>query len=185
MLRVTALMSIGLAIAAFIPSADAADNGIYIGAAVSQASVDVDLSNGSTLVPIDGDNTRFKVIAGIRPLDWLAFEVNYVDFGTIDGNAGATSGSYNLKGFDAFAVGLFEIALVDLYGKVGMVRWDQQASISNINLPAYDDSGTDPVYGVGVQLHFGSLSARLEYEMFDIEGSDANMVSLGLTWTFL
>src|SRR5262245_17906250 len=167
MLRTTALLSIGLAVVALTPSAEAADNGIYLGAAISQTSVEADLSNGSSLVSIDDENTRFKVIAGIRPLDWLAFEVNYVDFGTIDGSSGATSGSYSLKGFDVFAVGLFEIGLVDIYAKAGMVRWDQSASLSNVNLPSFDDDGFDPAYGAGVQLHFGSLAARLEYETFD------------------
>ena len=183
MLRASALISIG--ILATVPIAHAADNGIYIGAAVSQASVDVDLNSGATQLPIDGDNTKFKVIAGVRPLDWLAFEVNYVDFGSIDGASAGVSGDYKLKGFDVFALGLFEIGLVDFYGKAGVIKLDQEASISNVNLPAYDDDGFDPAYGVGLQVHFGSIGARLEYEIFDIEDTDASLISLGVTWTFL
>jgi hypothetical protein len=182
MLRAIAVASIGLAA---LSTAQAADNGFYLGAAVSQASIDVDLGAGPAQIPLDDDNTKFKVIAGIRPLDWLAFEVNYVDFGSIEGTAGAISGEYKLKGFDAFALGLFEIGLVDIYGKAGVVRWDQELRISNISIPAFEDDGFDPAYGVGLQLHFGSIGARLEYEMFDIEDVDASLISLGLTWTFL
>jgi hypothetical protein len=185
MVRAIALLSIGFAAAFTFSSARAADNGVYLGAAISQASVEVDLRNASTLVPIDGDNTKFKVIAGIRPLDWFAVEVNYVDFGSIEGVAGSTRGEYRLKGFDAFAIGLFEVGLIDIYGKAGVVRWDQKATISNINLPAFDDNGFDPAYGVGVGVHFGSLGARLEYERFDAGDANTSLISLGLTWTFL
>jgi hypothetical protein len=183
MLRALAVVSIGFA--AFVSTVQAADNGVYLGAAVSQASVDVDLGSGPTQIPIDDEDTKFKLIAGFRPLDWLAFEVNYVDFGTIEGTAGGISGEYKLKGIDAFALGLFEIGLVDIYGKAGVIKWDQEVSISNVNIPAFDDDGFDPAYGVGLQVHFGSIGARLEYEMFDIGDADASMISLGLTWTFL
>ena len=185
MVRAVALLSIGIAAAAALSPAHAADNGVYLGAAISQASVEVDLRNTSTLVRVDDDNTKFKIIAGIRPLDWLAFEVNYVDFGSIEGTSGTTGGEYKLKGVDAFAVGLFEVGLVDIYGKAGVVRWDQEASISNINLPAFDDDGFDLAYGAGLQVHFGSIGARLEYEKFDIGDADASLISLGVTWTFL
>ena len=30
------------------------------------------------------DDSSFKVIAGFRPLDWLAFEANYIDLGSDD-----------------------------------------------------------------------------------------------------
>jgi hypothetical protein len=49
-----------------------------------------------------------------------------------------------------------------------------------------DDDGTDLAYGVGVGLGFGSLGARLEYERFEIDDADTvDMISLGVTWTFL
>ncbi|HYM35064.1 MAG TPA: outer membrane beta-barrel protein [Steroidobacteraceae bacterium] len=164
-------------------SAFAADHGVYLGAAVSEASVDVNLSSGTSRVPIDGKNTKFKVIGGVRPLDWLAFEVNYVDFGSIDNTVARTRGEFKLKGLDAMALGIFEIAIVDLYAKGGVVRWDQTASLSNVRISS--DTGYDMAYGGGVQLHFGSLSARAEYEKFNIQSTNTRMISVGLTWTFL
>lgn len=180
MLRVLAI-SLALSLAA--ATASAADHGIYLGAAVSQSKVDFD-NNASRF---NGNDTKFKVIAGVRALNWLAAEVNYVDFGTVTGPVTpATNGEYRLKGFDGFAVGLWEIGLVDFYAKGGVVRFDRSIRINNINIPNSDDTGFEPAYGGGIQVHVGSLSVRGEYEKFDI-GSDTkvDLISVGVTWTFL
>jgi hypothetical protein len=175
MLRITAVLLVGLFVSTF---AAAADNGIYLGAAISQSRVDFDINNVSG----DGDNTKYKLIAGIRPLDWIAVEVNYVDFGTVDSPAV----KQKLKGYDAFAVGLFEIAIVDIYAKIGLISWDQNIDFANVASIDQSDSGTDAAYGAGVQVHLGSLSLRGEYEKFDIGSStNAELISIGLTWTFL
>src|SRR5262245_32874919 len=56
-----------------------ADNGLYIGAATSNVSSDYDVP-GSFFPP--DDDRGFKLIGGFRPLDSLAIEANYADFGT-------------------------------------------------------------------------------------------------------
>jgi hypothetical protein len=134
MLRITAVLLVGLFVSTF---AAAADNGIYLGAAVSQSRVDFDINN------VSGDG-------------------------------------------DAFAVGLFEIAIVDIYAKIGLISWDQNIDFANVASIDQSDSGTDAAYGAGVQVHLGSLSLRGEYEKFDIGSStNAELISIGLTWTFL
>jgi Outer membrane protein beta-barrel domain len=181
MLRVIVVLISGLL---FFSAALAADNGIYLGVGVSQSSVDVDYGSGAGAIALDGEDTKYKVIVGVRPLDWLAFEANYVDFGSIETPPGvATPGEFKLTGFDAFAIGLFEIGLVDFYAKAGVIAWDQNASIANV--PG-DDTGYDAAYGAGIQVHFGSLSVRAEYEDFDIENtSSTSLITVGITWTFL
>ena len=54
----------------------AADNGFYLGGSVGQANLKIDDLIGGLLPDddFDGDDTGFKLIAGIRPLDWLAVE---------------------------------------------------------------------------------------------------------------
>jgi hypothetical protein len=175
MLRTTAVLLVGLFVSSL---ASAADNGIYLGAAVSQSRVDFDINSLS----VDGNDTKYKLIAGIRPLDWLAVEVNYVDFGAVD----SPTVKQELKGFDAFAVGLFEIAIVDLYAKVGLISWDQKIDFTSVASLEQSESGTNAAYGAGVQVHLGSLSLRGEYEKFDIgSNTNAELISIGLTWTFL
>jgi hypothetical protein len=165
----------------------AADNGLYIGAGISQAKIDVDTGAGAGQFRFDGDDTKYKVIVGVRPLDWLAVEVNYVDFGTIDipSPTPALRGEYSLKGIDAFVVGLWEIGVVDLFAKAGAVRFDRELSINNVNQQIEDDTGTELAFGGGIQAHIGSLSVRAEFEKFEIaDDTDVDMISLGFTWTF-
>jgi hypothetical protein len=175
MLRIIAVLSSGLLISSV---AQAADNGIYLGAGVSQAKVDYDVNN----FKFDGSDTKYKIIVGVRPLDWLAFEANYVDFGVTE----TSVAKLDLKGVDAFAVGLFEIGLVDLYAKAGLIRWNQSIDFASLGNLDTSDTGTDAAYGAGIQVRLGSLSLRGEYERFAIgDGTNADLITLGLTWTFL
>jgi opacity protein-like surface antigen len=172
--------------------AQAADNGFYIGGGLTRTSIDTgsDFVESAPDFSLDDDDNGFKVIAGIRPFDWLGFEANYVDFGNIEvTNSGATlpDGSFELTGLDAFAVGFLSAPFVDLFGKVGVIRWDSDVNVGIGNLDfSESDSGTDIAYGAGLQARLGSLAARLEYERFEVDGTDeVAMITLGLTYTFL
>jgi len=156
-------------------TAQAADNGIYIGAGVGQANVDID---GGPF-DVNGDDTGYKAIAGFRPLDFFAVEVNYIDFGTVE-DSGA---KVDADALAAYAVGFLPVGPVDLFAKAGVA--DSDASLSTA-VGRFKSDGTDFAYGAGVQFRFLSLSARLEYEVFDLDDvDDLNMLTLGLTYTFL
>jgi OOP family OmpA-OmpF porin len=153
----------------------AADNGLYLGAGVGQANVDIDTGP----IEVDGDDTGYKAIAGFRPLDFLAVELNYIDFGKVEDSGLAV----DADAIAAFAVGFLPIGPVDLYAKAGVA--DSNASLRS-PIGDFESDGTDFAYGVGVQVRFLSLSARLEYEEFDVDDVDNfNMLTLGLTYTFL
>jgi OOP family OmpA-OmpF porin len=175
----------GLALVA--TCASAADNGIYLGAAVSG---DATLKGGQFQSDLDIKNRPYKLILGIRPIDMFGVEANYVDFG----NAKQTLLTPDIgidasaKFYDAFAVGYLPLPLVDLYAKAGLVRWNTDVRLTTIAgpQPRISDSGTGFAYGAGAQVRFGSLAARLEYERFEVSNSDrVDMLSLGVTWTFL
>lgn len=165
--------------------AQAADNGIYIGAGVGQAAIKIDDVISST--SFDGEDLGYKVIAGVRPLDWLGFEVNYVNFGEPDDTVAGVKLKSEGHGFTGFAVGFLALGPVDVFAKAGAISWDAELGNSNLGLQR-DDDGTDLAYGVGVQFRLLSLGLRAEYEVFDIDLpnlDDANMLSVGLTYTFL
>jgi OOP family OmpA-OmpF porin len=153
-------------------------------------SADATLDGGQFQSDLDIKDRPYKLILGIRPVDFFGVEVNYLDFGTarraqvlpdLDVSAKA-------KFYDAFAIGYLPLPLVDLYAKAGLVRWDADVQLTTIAgpQPRVSDSGTDFAYGAGAQLRFGSLAARLEYERFDVSSAArVDILSLGVTWTFL
>ena len=155
----------------------AADNGFYVGGSIGQAKAELKEGN----LNFDADDTGFKAIAGIRPLDWLAVEANYVNFG----EASDDDVEIDADGVSAFAVGFLAAGPVDLFAKAGLVSWDASVSVDGLGTIGRDD-GTDLAYGVGAQLRFLSLGVRAEYEIFDIDGvDDLSMLSIGFTYTFL
>ena len=156
-------------------AAQAADNGFYLGAGIGQSNVDVDLGPAN----IDGDDTGYKAIVGFRPLDFLAIEVNYIDFGSMEDNGVKVDGD----AIAAFALGMLPVGPVDLYAKAGFSDTDASVATGPFR---FDEGRTDFAYGAGVQIRFLSLAARLEYEVFDVEDvDDLNMITLGVTYTFL
>lgn len=173
-LLITSALLLGAAAPAF-----AADNGLYLGASIGRSNVDIDDIPGLGSEDFSADDTAFKLIVGIRPLDWLAVEASYVNFGepedTVLGQKIKTEGD----GISAFAVGFLPAGPVDLFAKVGLVTWDTKVA-------TFNDDGTDFAWGVGAQLRLLSLSVRAEYEKFDLSGvDDLSLISIGVTYTFL
>jgi hypothetical protein len=167
--------------------AAAADNGFYLGAAFTNSQVD---SVAEGFEDFEFDDNSFKLIAGLRPLDWLGVEANYVDLGSERVSDLAGLGiDVDAKAYSVFAVGYLQLdpAPIDLYAKAGLARWEVNGSVRSVlgNFSASDD-GTEFAYGLGVQARLGSLAVRAEYETFEIESNDKfELLSLGLTWTFL
>lgn len=160
----------------------AADNGFYLGGSVGQVNLKIDDLTGGVLPndDFDSDDTAFKLIAGIRPLDWLGVEAAYVNFGKPEDTVLGEKLKADGDGISAFAVGFLPTGPVDLFAKVGIIAWD-----SKIDGGAFDDDGSDLAYGVGAQFRVLGLSIRAEYEKFDISDVDLDMISIGVTYTFL
>lgn len=155
----------------------AADNGIYLGASLGKANIDIDQG----FARVDSDDTGFKFTAGIRPLDWFAIEASYVNFGEPEQGVLAA----NADGISAFGVFFLPVGPVDLFAKGGLISFDSSIEVDGLG-DIYREDGTDLAYGVGVQLRLLSLSVRAEYEKFDIDDAkDVNMLSLGVFYTFL
>jgi opacity protein-like surface antigen len=158
-------------------SAGAADNGVYIGAALGQSQTRLRQSS----INLRDHSAGFKVLAGVRPVDLFAVELDYVDFGSAS-DAGAHASSRAGAGFLVGYLPL-PLPLLDVYGKVGAAAWKVDAHDPLVTLR---DSGSSFAWGAGAGLHFGSLGARLEYERFDYSGSrNLDMLSVGATYTFL
>ena len=133
------------------------ESGLYLGAGIGEINVEV-----STF---DESDTAYKIFGGynfgVVPFLDLAVEASYVDFG----NPGSGPVDIDLSGLNAFGLVGFKLGPIGLFAKAGMIAWDSEISIDDVR---DDDSGTDPAYGVGARLQFGSFAIRAEYELFDI-----------------
>ena len=161
--KFAAIAALGaLSLCAIAPQAAAAENGFYLGAGITQT----DFSS------LDGDG--FKLIAGFRPLDWIAVEANYIDMG------GDSSGgdSVDASAFTVSGLLLAEIAVIDLYARIGVANY--QGDSDNFSV-----DGWEPTLGAGIGAHFGSLGVRAEYEVIDASYFESKTFSLSFTYTFL
>jgi hypothetical protein len=163
----------------------AVDNGIYLGGSIGQGGVEFDESIDDIEFDYEGDATAYKLIAGWRFLDWLAVEGNYVDLGKSDDVVEGEQIEADVSGISLSAVGFLPIGPVDLFARVGAVDWEADLDSPSPDLSGSRD-GTDLTYGVGAQFRVWGLSVRGEYEIFDVEDADRiDMISVGVTWTFL
>jgi hypothetical protein len=168
-----------LSLIAAAPRAQAADNGFYLGAGLTRSEFDTSDFGSDTL-----DDNSYKVIAGIRPLDWLAFEANYIDLGKASSDFVGTTTKLEATAVTASVLGLYEVGLVDFYARAGLAHWKFDASVGN---ESDSDTGDEFTYGVGVGVHFGSIGVRAEYEKFNVDrfNTDINTASISFTYTFL
>jgi hypothetical protein len=170
----------GLALVFLLVSGTAwagAESGLYLGASGGSAGIDV--SDGT--VSYDDSDTAYKIFAGynfgIIPLINLAVEGSYVDFGTAKGNVLGSTVETSVTGWDLFGLVGVNMGPFSLFGKVGAIRWDGKSSGGN-------DSGTDPAYGLGLQLQISSFAIRAEYERFTLDKVDIGFASAGVSFTF-
>ena len=156
---------------------NAADSGIYAGLGLGKVNASV--SHGGSLAnDFKGNDVGYKFIVGVRPLDWLAAEINYLDLGNPD------SGSYyaDTNGISISALAIKNVMpMLDVFAKGGLVNW--KAKISDNTTKLFDRDGTNPVYGGGLIVRLLDLSVRAEYEHFNMD-QGGNLVSASVTWTF-
>ena len=148
-----------------------ADSGFYIGAGVGDAGFEATDSD------FDESDTAYKVFGGYNigfiPLVDFAVEASYVDFGSPSaGDVSVDSSSLNAFGLAGLSFGPFGI-----FAKAGVSNWDTEAGSDS-------DSGTDPVYGLGARFAIGSFAVRAEYEVYDFDKADVDMVSVSALYTF-
>src|SRR5262245_49001942 len=171
------------------------ERGFYVGGGVGQSNIELDGLDGidEAIEDLDADDTSWKAFVGYRLNPYLSFEAAYLDFGRPrdDFTATGSSGDYTveLSGFAPYIVGTLPVGPVELSARAGYYIYDLETSVDIDDLGGdvftSDDSGEDFVYGVGLGLTmFEHLNARLEYEIVDLPGADANAFWLSGSWRF-
>lgn len=189
------LITVALALSLSAPVAYSADNGFYFGASVGDQSTDYDWRANPVDIGSIDDPSGFKIIGGFRPLDSLAVEVDYVDFGSsvapLFVACPAVVGivcpepelAVDTSAVSVSAVGMFAVGPVDLFGRAGFARWKSD-SIGPLGFTG-SSSGTDLTLGIGAQFRIQSFALRLELERFDLSRGSTDVASLGFTYTLL
>ena len=163
------------------------DSGFYLGGGVGSGTLNADVPTGGATEPeFSGNATAWKAFGGynfgVVPFLDLAVEGGYVNLGEPGDVVELLPVSATIDGMSAFGLVGVNLGPVGLFAKAGMINWDAELTIDGVK---ESDSGSDPAYGVGAKMQFGSLAVRLEAERFDIQDiNDLYMVSLGLVWTF-
>lgn len=181
------LIASAIVLAGFATVAQAgSESGFYLGGSVGSASIDASDNDPDVgEIEFDDDDSAYKVFLGYNigavPLVNLAVEGAYVNFGTFGGEVAGFDGEVDVDGFTAFGLVGFDLGPVGLFGKVGMLSWDNELSVDDFD---ESDSGNDPAYGLGAKFQIGSFAVRGEYELFDLDGVDIDMYSVGAAFTF-
>ena len=139
-------------------------------------------------------SSGFKVVAGYRAFDWLAFEADYADLG-------GTAGTYPIycvtlpcpnhfesatSAISESALGLYAFGRLDLFARVGIAHWRSSYELSDLDgakISGQSSNDTSAFYGAGVQFHLRNLTPRLEYQKLRFEQDKAGVWSFGVTYT--
>lgn len=153
-----------------------ADSGFYLGASVGNTTIEEQ--------DFDEDDTSWKAFGGYifdMPVVDFAVEAAYIDFGNPEGEILQVPAGIEATGVGVFGLVGLDWGLFGMFAKAGYVSWDADVSLGGLT---GSDSGEDPGYGIGLRFNFSSVEIRAEYELFDIEDTDVDLLSLGILWRF-
>lgn len=148
-----------------------AESGFYIGVGAGDTSLEADGF-------FDVDDSGYKVLGGYNigfiPLVDFAVEASYVDFGdfVVPGDV------LEVTGISAFGLVGMSFGPIGVFAKAGALSWEVEDSSGDTG------DSTDSAYGVGARFAIGSFAVRAEYEVFELEDVDLDMVSISGVYTF-
>jgi OmpA-OmpF porin, OOP family len=170
-----------------LPGAPSASTGFYSFSSIAPTSLAPTFSAA---------DTGYRLKLGYKYSRYLAFESEYVDFGT--GAGGVFANPANLSnGFRTSGVGVDTIAMLPLwrqfsfYGRLGAYSGSRNIfSASPVSLLG-DNTRARVRYGLGMRYDFTkALGIRAELERYSPLGSihsgetEADLLSVGLSWRF-
>lgn len=168
---------LGLALALITGAAHADDGWFYLGAGISRDNIKDIAATASDL-----NATSWKVMAGFRPISIVSVEADYLDLGSQSSSFFGNDTHIKYHAVAGYGVGYLPLPLpfLDVFAKLGVARWNSSGnSNSSSGFFSLSDNGTQFAWGLGGQVHFGHIGARLEYENFNVHNTNgANVVSL-------
>ena len=169
-----------------VQGAFADDPGWYVGGGIGPTGSDLgtaDFDDGSLTSGSVDEGTGWKVYGGYQIMKHFAVEGGFTDLDevTFDGvagsggifGAGPVNANIETDGLFVTAVGIIPLNQhFSIFGKAGFMNWNSDASVTSANLGTigFDDDGTDPMFGVGVEfLKKQKFSLRAEWETISMD----------------
>lgn len=177
-----------------LPSASAGAQSFFFGGSFGKSDIDESIAGALiTSGSIDGKDSAFKIFGGGFFSPHFGAELSYVDLGeaTYSGDffgTPVTNGRMGIWGYNVAALARFPLGeRFSLFGKLGVFLWEAEESDVFGGTPFSTttrgwDGGS---FGFGAAWRFTrNLAARVEWERFPIDTSDASLVSIGLQYRF-
>jgi OOP family OmpA-OmpF porin len=191
-----------------VGAAQAQDTGFYAGGSLGRSEFqdfngrDIDAQLGpayTSSTSTDDSDTGWKLFAGYQIMPYLAVEGAYTNFGDATARTLITAAppptpvpltlhtNVEADAWSVSALGILPLPYnFSVFARAGVNFWDYEVSSSALGIAASaSDDGTDWVYGVGAMYRFApNLSARAEWERYDFDNDDVDLLSAGIAWHF-
>lgn len=165
------------------------ETGPYLGGGIGYISLQESYGTGKF---DDGDPNGRKVFfgynLGLVPSLYMAIEGGFVNFGDPRASVhnGPFSGNsnvhYEIHGYNGSALVGVSIGSVDLFAKIGRIKWDSNVTIDSSTTA---EDGVDSAFGVGLQWSIFLVRARIEYEEYSVSTIDnLSLTSANLIYVF-
>jgi OOP family OmpA-OmpF porin len=193
--KVGVAAAIAMAAAIASPLTLAQDQGWYVGVSIGQSEADEGIASDMALITsgsVDAKDTGWKLYGGFTFNRNFGIELAYVDLGKAKYSGDffglpVTGGTIEATGFNMAAIGAIPLSsALSLFGKVGIFSWEAEANDTTAGLPFSQVlDGNDLFFGVGASYSFTrNLSMRGEWERFQLDDTDVDLLSIGLAYRF-
>jgi opacity protein-like surface antigen len=179
-LKIAAVLA-ALAVAAATPAVYAQEEnaGFYLGGGLGQFNAQIDDVDDvdATVDEWDNDDTAYKVFAGYRLNNFLAFELDYINLGEPSGAVvPGRNVDASVDGFAPYVVGTVPLGeWFEVYGRLGYYFYDATLGVEDAvgGRVEFDEESEELVWGAGIGVDVGErLNLRFEYERLDFENVD-------------
>ncbi len=148
-------------------------NGLYFGLNAGQAEVRKSCDN---ITNCDSADTTLRAELGYQFNNNWSGELGYTSFGTLfNASNSSVDAKQEAHAWTASILGLVPVAQqFDIFGRVGIARYDVTNTGTIQGVPVEDDESTKPYFGLGVKYDVNnSWLVRAEYQIYsDISGVD-------------
>jgi hypothetical protein len=157
---------------------------LYLGASIGSSFIETKPQEiGGEQLKLDKSGFAYKFYAGFKFMKLLGAEAGYRNLGTVKNTVQNIEVKTNIKGFDLFATGTVNLAMLDVFAKAGYFFWNSEVSGADVTIKSDDKNFA---WGVGAGLNLGTLGVRAEWESFSASDmKNLSMLTAGVNFVLM